>query len=236
MSYTKYHDPWSESDLRSAEAMNHIEGQWDEGYELVSAHNHDSDYYTKTTGDTTFITTSFYSQFDADSLDGYHLADLQGTMLPIGAIMIWSGSDSTVPDGWYVCDGTAHGGYTTPDLRERFIIGAGGAYNPDDSGGPGSYNGTINPAGTIAVGDHTLTTAELPAHVHEYDDRFNNTVMGTPAGGPLHAYVLASRSTSILAQATGDGAHNHTTGSSITFAGIDPRPAYHALYYIMKCE
>lgn len=51
--------------------------------------------------------------------------------LDSGVIVLWSGSIATIPAGFVICDGTN----ATPDLRDRFIIGAGTTYNPDDTGG-----------------------------------------------------------------------------------------------------
>lgn len=51
--------------------------------------------------------------------------------LPAGVIVIWSGAIVNIPAGWGICDGTG----TRPDLRDRFIPGAGTTYNPGDSGG-----------------------------------------------------------------------------------------------------
>lgn len=56
-------------------------------------------------------------------------------MLPAGVIAIWSGSIATIPVGWILCDGTAG----TPDLRDKFVQGAGGALNPDDTGGASTH-------------------------------------------------------------------------------------------------
>lgn len=39
---------------------------------------------------------------------------------PLGSILYWSGSIDTIPDGWALCDGQNG----TPDLRDRFIVGA----------------------------------------------------------------------------------------------------------------
>ena len=47
--------------------------------------------------------------------------------IPIGCIVMWGGSVATVPSGWRLCDGTNG----TPDLRDRFVIGA-----RSDSSGP----------------------------------------------------------------------------------------------------
>ena len=51
--------------------------------------------------------------------------------VPAGLIAAWSGAASAVPAGWALCDG-ANG---TPDLRGRFLVGAGGDYAPGDAGG-----------------------------------------------------------------------------------------------------
>ncbi len=53
-----------------------------------------------------------------------------------GTIVIWSGTIVDVPDGWALCDG----GGGRPDLRNKFVIGAGDAYAPDDAGGNISHN------------------------------------------------------------------------------------------------
>lgn len=51
--------------------------------------------------------------------------------LPTGAIIEWWGSIATIPTGFVLCDG-ANG---TPDLRDRFVVGAGGLLPVDDTGG-----------------------------------------------------------------------------------------------------
>jgi len=48
-----------------------------------------------------------------------------------GIVAIWSGAIVDIPAGWVLCDGTNG----TPDLRDRFVVGAGDTYNPDDNGG-----------------------------------------------------------------------------------------------------
>jgi microcystin-dependent protein len=64
-----------------------------------------------------------------------------------GMIMLWSGSIASIPSGWALCDGS--GG--TPDLRDRFVVGAGSSYAVGATGGA-----------TTA----TLSTANIPAHTH----------------------------------------------------------------------
>lgn len=46
-----------------------------------------------------------------------------------GLICLWGGAIVDIPAGWALCDG--NGG--RPDLRDKFVIGAGNTYAPDDS-------------------------------------------------------------------------------------------------------
>lgn len=236
MSYAKYHDPWEASDLVSSAALNHIETQWDYITADADIHTHDTRYYTKTLSDATFfaLTTSVSLGMDADTLDGQHFSDLLAAVMPLGAIMIWSGTDGTVPTGWHICDGGTYGGLVSPDLRDRFVIGAGGDYAVGATGGPATYNGTIAPTGTVTVGDHQLTTAELPAHNHTFVEQCN-TAGAWSTYNPAYSQssaALINRSTAILEQTEGDGSHGHP-GSTISIS-LDPRPKYRSLYYIMK--
>lgn len=45
-----------------------------------------------------------------------------------GMITLWWRPIIDIPDGWHICDGTD--GY--PDLRDKFIVGAGAAFDPGD--------------------------------------------------------------------------------------------------------
>lgn len=55
--------------------------------------------------------------------------------VPKGGIIMWSGAVSNVPTGWRLCDGTDVNGVAVPDLRNRFIVGAGDSYNLNAQGG-----------------------------------------------------------------------------------------------------
>ena len=86
--------------------------------------------------------------------------------LPTGCICLWSGTIISIPAGWQICDGTNG----TPDLRDRFVMGAGGI-NPQRTPG-GSQNRNLSTAlgGSHshggATGATTLTVSHLPAHAH----------------------------------------------------------------------
>lgn len=56
--------------------------------------------------------------------------------LPSGTILLWSGSIATIPAGFVLCDGNNG----TPDLRDRFLYGAGGARAPGYTGGSTQHN------------------------------------------------------------------------------------------------
>lgn len=66
---------------------------------------------------------------------------------PVGGIIIWSGQADVIPENWHLCDGTSG----TPDLRNRFIVGAGNEYNVGDMGG---------------AKEVTLTAKQMPKHTH----------------------------------------------------------------------
>jgi microcystin-dependent protein len=51
--------------------------------------------------------------------------------IPVGGIIMWSGSIASIPTGWALCNGSSG----TPDLRDRFIVGAGSNYSVAGVGG-----------------------------------------------------------------------------------------------------
>jgi hypothetical protein len=65
------------------------------------------------------------------------------TQFKTGMIILWSGSIVAIPTGWHLCDGTE----STPDLRDKFVIGAGTTYNPADTGGSASHDHTATQVG-----------------------------------------------------------------------------------------
>jgi hypothetical protein len=60
-----------------------------------------------------------------------------------GLICLWHGAIVDIPAGWHLCDGTVG----TPDLRDRFIVGAGSAYAVGASGGSSTHSHTFTTAG-----------------------------------------------------------------------------------------
>jgi len=67
-----------------------------------------------------------------------------------GIIAIWSGAVVDIPFGWKLCDGTAG----TPDLRDKFVVGAGSSYAVGAAGGSASHQHYFNTEGH----NHYLTS------------------------------------------------------------------------------
>ena len=82
---------------------------------------------------------------------------LISALVPSGVIMMWSGAANAIPSGYVLCDGNNG----TPDLRDRFVIGAGNGYAVGATGGSSA---------TILVGDveagpqATVSTSALPPY------------------------------------------------------------------------
>lgn len=79
-------------------------------------------------------------------------------LVPSGFIGMWHGSAATIPSGWHLCDGTNG----TPDLRDRFIVGAGNLYSPTNTGGLATQTATFTSDST------SLSIAQLPFHNHNF--------------------------------------------------------------------
>ena len=86
--------------------------------------------------------------------------------LPTGIILIWSGSIVSIPLGYTLCDGNNG----TPDLRDRFVVGAGSSYAVDANGGAITHTHTFTsnghqhdfPAGSdIALGSDWANDTEV---------------------------------------------------------------------------
>ena len=134
--------------------------------------------------------------------------------VPSGGIIIWSGSQASIPTGWLLCNGSS----STPDLRDRFIVGAGSTYAVAASGGA---------ANAILVSHtHTFTGTALGTHQHTLGGAGNGLADGSNGG----AWYNGSSNTSAVSAGTPAGT-NSTEGSSGVNANLPP---YYALCYIMK--
>lgn len=152
--------------------------------------------------------------------------------IPSGVIVMWSGSIASVPSGWYLCNGSNG----TPDLRDRFIVGAGNTYSVAATGG--SANATlVSHTHTASVTDpghsHLLGLANqappvygTSAYRYGYESRWINYRLGYTFEESPGGYDGYSQT-----KTTGITVGNSTEGSSATNANLPP---YYALAYIMK--
>lgn len=155
-------------------------------------------------------------------------------VLPRGIIMLWSGSTATIPSGWTLCNGSN----STPDLRDRFVVGAGSTYAVGATGGSAdsivvshTHTGTTDAAGTHS---HTISNVSAFNESDSADPPIDGITGSSTADGGRNLTASATlQATAILTTAPN---HTHTittgsTGASGTNANLPP---YYALCYIMK--
>ena len=126
-----------------------------------------------------------------------------------GMIIMWNSTVASIPSGFVLCDGNN----STPDLRDKFIVGV----KQDDSGtAKTNVSGSLTQTGGAAT--HTLTEAEMPAHVH-------HSYIADDSSGPFgHVRASGNNNTQGAVATTSKGsgnAHNNL-------------PPYFALCFIMK--
>jgi microcystin-dependent protein len=139
-------------------------------------------------------------------------------IVPKGAIMMWGGlaqNSITPPPGWRLCDGDNSGntnGVTIPDLRERFIVGAGGD-NTYVADGTGYGVGDVGGGNSV-----TLNVTQIPAHGH-------SLIYG--AGGVGTKYPETPYISNIV------GGAAEPTGLTGGGQSHENRPPYYALAFII---
>jgi len=148
--------------------------------------------------------------------------------VPSGGIIMWSGSIASIPTGWYLCNGSN----STPDLRNRFIIGAyadnSGVANTNITGANTQTGGSKD--ASLVSHTHTATSIVTdPGHVH-----LNNSAVKSTGGAALTSGTVVSYGAVNTATATTGitvATSNTTEGVSATNANLVP---YYALAFIMK--
>ena len=152
--------------------------------------------------------------------------------LPVGSIIPWYGQIADIPNGFVLCNGSNG----TPDLRNRFIVGAGNAYSLSATGGTDSV---------------TLSASHIPSHYHYHGYNYSSN------GGMWPRLATAIQpnypSGAIATKWNGSGGGNwngwDSGGSTYLLSNLitslpygneggtsshENRPPYYALYYIMK--
>jgi hypothetical protein len=138
--------------------------------------------------------------------------------VPTGAIILWSGSIGSIPTGFVICDGAN----STPDLRDRFILGAGSTYAVGATGG--------STDAIVVTHNHTATSVVTdPQHRH-------NTLVANLSGAPIQAFAMGNTvSGNFQTELASTGITVATTNTSAGTSGTNANmPPYYALAYIMK--
>ena len=137
------------------------------------------------------------------AVSGANLTGISG--IPSGAIVLWSGATSAIPSGWVLCDGNN----STPDLRDRFVVGASDSTGDTSYPGvsPGATGGGQSGSITISVNGNTGWASQVP------------NASSTPNASPEP-------------QNSRDR-HQHGWGGNFPHS-YDKMPPYYALAYIMK--
>lgn len=181
-------------------------------------------------------------------------SNLNAWRVPAGFIGMWSGAVTAIPTGWFLCDGLNG----TPDLRDRFVVGAGSSYAVGATGGAitattssdGAHTHTTQSAGAHthsgATGGHALTVDQIPSHTHAIISRDGSEAGTYPKSIFAGTTTRAQTAHTTYTEATGggqahshsissDGSHVHTVDSSGAHTHtVDTRSPYYALAYIMK--
>ena len=130
-----------------------------------------------------------------------------GSGVPSGSIIPWYGNIADIPDGFALCNGSNG----TPDLRNRFLVGAGSSYNLGSVGGSDVV---------------TLTLEQIPSHNHtmwlgrDWAQGYNATGFKYGESG--------------ISNAIHEATHHLVTEYSGGSQAHENRPPFYALYYIMK--
>ena len=125
--------------------------------------------------------------------------------IPSGVIMLWSGLSSNIPEGYVLCDGNNG----TPNLTDKFVIGAGSTYPVGETGGESA---------------HILTIDEMPKHSHKmkYDSTGWTAIRQSSGTNGIVENTTSSYDGQYSTEEVGNGnAHNNM-------------PPYYSLCYIMK--
>ena len=156
----------------------------------------------------------------------------------VGMVMQWFGVAANCPDGWAICDGSTVNGHPTPNMTDKFVVGAGSTYTLNKSGGNLIVNSGSAGAHThvSTSGAHALTEAEMPAHTHEEISYGLSVGAGTQAS----AIQTAGAPTGVpaaTASTGGGGTHTHPDGTTDDPGDhehiVETLPPYRALYFIM---
>ena len=164
-----------------------------------------------------------------------------------GMILLWSGATNAIPTGWVICDGQN----STPDLRDRFVVGAGNSYSVGATGGSNTATDgvTISGSDTVSISGSDTVSISVSGnaqgffakpqsgtgiHTHQGTSHNNNNQL-------LQMYNASYARSYLTIPFSGSGSDtvNISGTDTVTISGtdtvsIDTRSPYYALCYIMK--
>ena len=163
------------------------------------------------------ITITAGSQVTIDNVtaNGFRLNSTATiTEVPTGIVVLWSGASNAIPSGWSLCDGSG----STPDLRDKFIVGAGNNYSVDATGGSantpvvshshGSGNYSTSNTGSHTHGSGNYSTSNTGNHSHSQNASFSGNTGNQSAN---HYHTIGN--TSVSTSNTGSHSHSYTAPS-----------------------
>lgn len=144
-------------------------------------------------------------------------SNLTGIVSFVSGMIIMYNS-ATPPSGWYLCNGQNG----TPDLRDRFIVGAGNSYSHGATGGNNTATDTVSISGSDTVNISISGSGTTG----------NPNQGGIQYGRPGYSDCARSSHTHNFSF-SGSGSDTVSISGSDTVS-IDTRSPYYALTFIMK--
>jgi hypothetical protein len=139
--------------------------------------------------------------------------------VPVGGIIMWSGTVATIPTNWHLCDGDA----STPDLRDKFVIGA----TSDDAGvAKTNVTGSLTQSGGAVThhhADHSVTQPQ--AHTFTQPSAHSNHTFTQPAAHSNHTFTQPSAHTT-TSNIRGSSSGTVVTGASHSGGAVDAHSAH----------
>ena len=172
--------------------------------------------------DDVLVTAGSQVNFSSVTANGFTInSTATTTQVPSGIVVLWSGASNAIPTGWSLCDGTG----STPDLRDKFIVGAGNNYSVDATGGSantpvvshthgiGNISGNTSNTGSHTHGSGNYSTSNTGDHSHSQSGSGSGNT-GNQSNNHYHTL-----STNVSTNNTGSHTHNVPWGDSDSYGG-----------------
>jgi len=147
-----------------------------------------------------------------------------------GMIMMWYGDKEQIPEGWALCDGSNG----TPDLRDRFIMGAGS----ESSGRCGDADQHTH---TVQIPQQDFYTEYEGSHSHDMSEtwKIEKSAIKDVSLGIVERFWAIDPADDRIKESKLSGNHHHKV--PISYSPFDTtsykgqnRPRWCALYFIIK--